>query len=185
MATITATVCNTIINAQELRNFTDPTWQPIDVRSATEFAAGHIPAAINIPMDEIESRLADLRPGTRTVLICQSGMRAALTRDLLASRVPDLYILHGGTDAWHSAGFPLVSSTRSRWALERQVRLGAGLLVLTGVALGFLVHPFWFGLAGFIGAGLVFAGTTNFCAMARLLALLPWNRPGSSMKCST
>jgi rhodanese-related sulfurtransferase len=173
-----------MVTAPELRNFTDPAWQPIDVRSATEFAAGHIPAAINIPMDEIESRLADLRPNTRTILICQAGTRAALTRDLLASRVTDLYILNGGTDAWSTAGFPLVASTRSRWALERQVRLAVGLLVLTGVLLGFLVNPRWFLLAGFIGGGLVFAGTTNFCAMARLLALLPWNRAGSGPNCS-
>jgi hypothetical protein len=64
------------------------------------------------------------------------------------------------------------------------VRLGAGLLVLTGVALGFLVNPGWFWLAGFVGGGLTVAGTTNFCGMASLLALLPWNRRGSRMKCS-
>ena len=135
-------------------------------------------------MDEIESRIADLRPGARTVLIsARLGTRASRSpRDLLASRVPNLYILSGGTDAWRAAGFPLVSSTRTRWALERQVRLIAGLLVLTGVVLGFCVNPRWFLLAGLIGGGLVFAGTTNFCAMARILALLPWNRRGSSME---
>jgi hypothetical protein len=31
-------------------------------------------------------------------------------------------------------------------------------------------------LSGFVGAGLVFAGVTGFCGMARLLALMPWNR---------
>ena len=50
--------------------------QPIDVRSASEFAAGHIPGAINIPMDEIESRLEDLTPTRPLVLICQIGKRA-------------------------------------------------------------------------------------------------------------
>lgn len=182
---MTATASDTSISPQQLRNFTGPDWQFIDVRSASEFAAGHIPAAINIPMDEIESRIADLPTNAHIVLVCQAGTRAALTRDLLASYIPDLHVLAGGTDAWQTAGFPLVASTRTRWALERQVRFAAGLLVLTGVLLGFLVNPYWFGLSGFVGAGLVFAGTTNFCAMAHLLALLPWNRPGSSMKCST
>ncbi|MDP9052044.1 MAG: rhodanese-like domain-containing protein, partial [Acidobacteriota bacterium] len=107
-------VCDTTINAHELSTFADPAWQAIDVRSATEFASGHIPAAVNIPMDEIECRLADLRPGTRTVLVCQSGMRAGLTRDLLANRVADLFVLGGGTDAWRAAGLPIVASTRSR-----------------------------------------------------------------------
>jgi rhodanese-related sulfurtransferase len=157
-------------------------WTCIDVRSATEFAAGHVPGAINIPMDEIESRLGDLRVEGHTVLVCQSGKRAEMTRGLLAGRCGDLSVLSGGTDAWKNAGLPLVASTRTRWALERQVRLGAGLLVLIGVVLGFLVNQAWFFLSGFVGCGLVFAGTTNFCAMAHLLALLPWNRRGSRME---
>ena len=115
------------------------------------------------------------------VLVCQAGKRAEMTRALLDGGVEDIYVLSGGTDAWAAAGLPLVASTRSRWALERQVRLGAGALVLAGVLLGWLVNPAWFGLAGFVGAGLVVAGTTNYCAMAHLLALLPWNRRGSRM----
>ena len=182
---MTALACDATIEVQELCNPDNSGWQCIDVRSATEFAAGHIPAAINIPMDEIESRLDDLRTDQPIVLVCQSGKRAAMTRELLAGRVDNLHVLTGGTDAWTKAGLPLVASTRSRWALERQVRLGAGLVVLTGVTLGFLVNPAWFWLSGFIGGGLVFAGTTNFCAMAHLLALLPWNRRGSRMECST
>jgi rhodanese-related sulfurtransferase len=174
-----------MIDVQELCNPSNSGWQRIDVRSATEFAAGHIPAAINIPMDEIESRIGDLRTDQPIVLVCQAGKRASMTRELLAGRVNNLRVLSGGTDAWNAAGLPVVASTRSRWALERQVRLGAGLLVLTGVLLGFFVNPGWFWLAGFVGCGLIFAGTTNFCAMAHLLALLPWNRRGSRMECST
>jgi rhodanese-related sulfurtransferase len=49
--------------------------QLVDVRSATEFRAGHIPGAINIPMDEVESRLLDLDANRPIVLICQSGQR--------------------------------------------------------------------------------------------------------------
>jgi rhodanese-related sulfurtransferase len=184
LASITTSVNDNVIPVNELKNFTN-SFQAIDVRSATEFAAGHIPAAINIPMDEIESRLADIPPNPHVILVCQSGQRSAIVYDLIAARVPNLHQLAGGTDAWRAAGLPLVASTRTRWALERQVRLIAGLLVLTGFSLGSLVNPAWFWLSGFVGAGLVFAGTTNFCAMAHLLALLPWNRPGSSMKCST
>jgi rhodanese-related sulfurtransferase len=177
--------CEATIDVHELSRSTGPALRCIDVRSPSEFAAGHIPTAINIPMDEIESRLADLSPQTPIVMVCQSGKRASMTRALLADRMPNLTVLTGGTSAWQQAGLSLVASTRSRWSLERQVRLGAGLLVLTGVILGFLVHRDWFYLAAFVGAGLIFAGTTNFCAMAHLLALLPWNRCGSSKPCST
>ena len=59
-------LCETTIDVQELCRSTDPALRCIDVRSPTEFAAGHIPAAIDIPMDEIESRLGDLRHRTTT-----------------------------------------------------------------------------------------------------------------------
>ena len=158
-------LCETTIDVQELCRSTNPALRCIDVRSPTEFAAGHIPAAINIPMDEIESRLGDLRPQDHLILVCQSGKRASMTHALLAHQGCDLTVLRGGTDAWRQAGLPLVASTQSRWSLERQVRLGAGLLVLTGVVFGLLLHPGWFYLAGFVGTGLIFAGTTNYCAM--------------------
>jgi rhodanese-related sulfurtransferase len=58
----------------------------------------------------------------------------------------------------------------------RQVQIAAGGLVLAGVALGFTVHPVFFGLSAFVGAGLALAGVTGFCGMARLLAVMPWNR---------
>jgi hypothetical protein len=51
------------------------------------------------------------------------------------------------------------------------------MLVLTGVLLGFVAHPAFFGLSAFVGAGLTFAGATGFCGMARLLQAAPWNRP--------
>jgi hypothetical protein len=45
-----------------------------------------------------------------------------------------------------------------------------------GVALGALVSPTFYALAGFVGAGLMFAGATGFCGMARVFAAMPWNR---------
>ena len=49
-------------------------------------------------------------------------------------------------------------------------------MILVGVVLGFALSPVWFGLAAFVGAGLTVAGTTGWCGMARLLAVMPWNR---------
>ncbi|GIV02621.1 MAG: membrane protein [Fimbriimonadales bacterium] len=152
----------------------------IDVRSADEYAAGHIPGAMNVPLDEIENRLDDLSRLGPVLVVCQSGQRAEMACELIGRAHGGLLRLDGGTDAWLQAGGPVVASRKVRWSLERQVRLGAGLLVLIGVTLGFLVHPGWFGLAGFIGAGLTFSGLTGFCGMAKILALMPWNRAASA-----
>ena len=150
--------------------------QWVDVRSASEYAAGHVPGAINIPMEQIEARLGDLSPDCPIVLICQSGRRARLSAALLEPCRTDVTVLDGGTSAWVKAGFPVVVNAATRWALERQVRLVAGLLVVIGAVLALTVNPHWVYLSGFVGLGLVFAGLTNICAMASLLCKMPWNR---------
>jgi len=150
--------------------------QWIDVRSTSEFSSGHIPGAVNIPLDEIETRLSDVAKDRPLLLICQSGKRAEMVADSLERCRGKVVLLEGGTKAWSAAGLPLVRSVKSRWSLERQVRLIAGLLVVTGVALSILVHPAFAGLAAFLGLGLAFAGATDICAMGMLLAKMPWNR---------
>jgi rhodanese-related sulfurtransferase len=150
--------------------------QFIDVRSPSEFSAGHIPGAINIPMDQIESRLDDLSRAKPIVLICQMGKRARMTAGLLEPCQLQLSVLEGGTSSWIQAGHPIVQSVRSRWSLERQVRLGAGVLVLTASALSLLWKPGWLFLAAFVGLGLTFAGLTDICPMAEILQRMPWNK---------
>lgn len=150
--------------------------QVVDVRSAGEYAAGHIPGAVNIPLEEVESRLADLATHARVVVACQSGTRAAMACEMLAPKRPDLVQLEKGTDAWLAAGLPVVRTTATRWAVERQLRLVAGAIALTGGLLAVLVAPAWGLLAAFVGFGLVMASVTGFCPMALLLAAMPWNR---------
>jgi rhodanese-related sulfurtransferase len=150
-------------------------YQWIDVRSSGEFASGHIPGAINIPMDQIESRLDDILPQLPIVLVCQAGKRARMVAGLIEPCRKDVTVLEGGTAAWASAGLPLVISVKSRFSLERQVRLIAGLLVLTGVVLALTLNPNWIYLSAVVGAGLTFAGLTDICLMAGLLTRMPWN----------
>jgi rhodanese-related sulfurtransferase len=70
----------------------------------------------------------------------------------------------------------VVDDRRAPLPMMRQVQIAAGSLVLAGVLLGALVAPAFYGIAGFVGAGLVFAGMTGFCGMANILGLMPWNR---------
>jgi rhodanese-related sulfurtransferase len=150
--------------------------QCVDVRSASEFASGHVPGAMNIPLEQIERRIDDLARNLPIVLICQSGARARMAAELLQACRKDLAVLAGGTSAWIKAGQPVVVTSITRWSLERQVRLAAGILVLVGAVLAATVDFRWLFLAGFVGLGLSFAGLTGLCPMAILLAKLPWNR---------
>jgi len=147
--------------------------QALDVRSAAEFATGHVPGAVNIPMEQIESRMEDLPPGP-LVLICESGKRAEIVAGWLGKQ-REVTLLEGGTRAWRNAGYPLVACAPCRWTLERQVRLIAGLVVLAGTLLSVLINAKWVYLAMLAGAGLTFAGVTNICGMAILLAKMRWN----------
>jgi rhodanese-related sulfurtransferase len=154
----------------------------IDVRAPAEFAAVHVPFARNIPLDKLDLAAA-LRarvgsPGEPLYVICQGGGRGKTACEKLENAgVANVVNVEGGTRAWDQVGLPVVRG-RKAISLERQVRIAAGSLVLTGVTLGWFVHPVFFGLSAFIGAGLVFAGITDTCGMGMLLARMPWNQIG-------
>ena len=168
---------NTITAAELVPSTGGPReFQWIDVRSAGEYASGHIPGAVNIPMDQIEARLDDLLPAVPIMLVCQAGKRARMVAALLDPCRSDVTVLDGGTAAWSAAGLPLIASVKSRFSLERQVRLIAGLLVLIGVLLSLTIQRNWIYLAAAVGAGLTFAGLTDICMMAGLLIRMPWNQ---------
>lgn len=162
------------LTVADLRSYPPQQAQLIDVRSPSEFAVGHIAGAVNIPMDQIESRLSDLSSGP-IVLICQMGKRARITANLLEPCQRQIAVLEGGTAAWIQAGLPVVTNVKTRWSLERQVRLGAGLLVLLGAMLALTANPRWLFLSAFVGMGLTFAGLTDICPMAEILEKMPWN----------
>ena len=95
------------VTPQELRAGIAPHCKLIDVRSSAEFATGHIPGAVNVPMEQVEARTADIGDGP-VVLICEAGTRAAIVAGWLTARQP-VSVLSGGTAAWRKSGFPLVS----------------------------------------------------------------------------
>ena len=148
----------------------------IDVRTPGEHRAEHVAGAELIPMDEFDA--ASLASGEQSPiwLLCRTGRRARDAGEkLLAAGAQNVRVVEGGLEAWREAGLATVRG-KGAISLERQVRIGAGSLVLLGVGLGWLVHPGFYGLSAFVGAGLVFAGVTDYCGMAMVLAKLPWNR---------
>jgi rhodanese-related sulfurtransferase len=153
----------------------------VDIREADEFARAHIPGARSQPLSAFEAAHLAIDPDADVVFTCRTGMRTAGACDRLAARVSgNAFVLDGGLDAWTRAGLPVERNPAAPMELNRQVQITAGLMILTGVVLGFLVSPLWFGLSGFVGAGLTFAGLSGTCAMARLLMLMPWNRASAA-----
>lgn len=160
----------------------------IDVRTPAEYQSVHIAAAQNIPITELNAeKFTSQRAGATdpVYVVCQSGGRSKQAcAKLIAAGLADVIDVEGGTRAWDLAGLP-VQRGKKAMSLERQVRIAAGSLVLTGVVLSVLVHPYCIGLSAFVGAGLVFAGVTDFCGMGLLLARMPWNQVAKADVCST
>jgi rhodanese-related sulfurtransferase len=152
----------------------------IDVRTPVEFRELHVAFARNVPLDRLDPQ--DLTAGRDAssdrplYVICRSGGRGKQACEKLAAAgFAHAVNVEGGTLACETAGVPVVRGKKAV-SLERQVRIAAGSLVLLGAALGGFVHPACLALNAFVGAGLVFAGVTDTCGMAMLLARMPWNR---------
>ncbi len=155
----------------------------LDVRTAGEFAAGHVPGSYHVPLDTLGEHCDDLcGADADVVVVCQSGGRAAQAAvRLAAAGMAGVRVLDGGMGAWTAAGGDVATTTGATWSLERQVRLVAGGIVLAAVV-GSVVVPGAKWLAGGVGAGLTFAAVSNTCAMGNLLARLPHNRtPGGDV----
>jgi rhodanese-related sulfurtransferase len=151
----------------------------IDVRTPVEFQEVHVSFARNVPLDQLGSSTSVVgQSGAAQPLyvICRSGSRGKQACEkLLAAGYWNVVNVEGGTQAWDQAALPVVRGKKAI-SLERQVRIAAGLLVVTGAALGYFVNPAWIGLAAFVGAGLTFAGITDTCGMGMMLARMPWNQ---------
>ncbi|GGY41342.1 transporter [Streptomyces omiyaensis] len=160
----------------------------VDVRTPGEFAGGHLPDALNVPLDRLAPRLPELREAAGRaplLVVCASGGRSGEAVGELAAHGVPASGLTGGTRAWTAAGHPLhrpAGAGRAVWAMERQVRLAAGGTVVSGVLLGLLAHPAFVLLSGAIGAGLAFSAVTGTCGMAALLARLPHNRRDARLR---
>lgn len=173
------------ISVSALRQLVEAGEAPVilDVRTPGEFAHMHVPGAVNRAMGSVALKTWLTMPASReqpVYVICQSGGRSLrVAQELLSAGFSSVTNVEGGTQAWRDASFPLEQSNRGAsrvMSLERQVRITAGALVFASCALGYFVHAGFFGGAAFVGAGLVFAGLTDFCGMGLLLARMPWNR---------
>jgi rhodanese-related sulfurtransferase len=169
----------TILQASEVhrRRSSGETIDLLDVRTPLEYREVHAVGAELVPLDRLDpTTVSNRAPGHLLAVLCKSGGRATQACGILAAAgVPGIILVEGGTTAWVAAGLP-VERGQKGMSLERQVRITAGALVFTGVVLGSMVSPYWFALSGVMGAGLMFAGITDTCAMGMVMAKMPWNQ---------
>jgi rhodanese-related sulfurtransferase len=172
----------TTISPQQLAELsrTNKSIDLIDVRTPVEFREVHVADAKNIPLDQLDpAAVMQTRNGAKDeplYLICRTGNRGRQAcQKFLDAGFTNIVNVEGGTLACAESGLPVVRGPKTI-SLERQVRIAAGFLVLTGAALGWFVHPAFVALPAFVGAGLIFAGVTDTCGMGLMLARMPWNQ---------
>lgn len=163
------------INPVRAKRLIDEGAMLVDIREADEFARERVPGAHNRPLSHLSTVPSG---GAKAVIFqCRSGNRTQVNAARLSAVADcEAYILEGGLDAWKKAGLPVTVDARQPLEIMRQVQITAGSLVVLGVVLGTWAAPAFYGLSAFVGAGLMFAGISGWCGMAKLLALLPWNR---------
>lgn len=150
----------------------------VDIREADEHAREKISGARHLPLSRLDEADLAVHAGKPVLFHCKSGARTLANSPRLAGKLGagcEAYIVDGGLDAWKKAGLPVVADRRQPLELQRQVQIGAGSMAFFGTLLGLLVSPWFFVVPLFVGAGLMTAGITGFCGMARLLVHMPWN----------
>ncbi|KXK49367.1 MAG: rhodanese domain-containing protein [Chloroflexi bacterium OLB13] len=81
----------------------------LDVRTPAEFAEGHIPGAVNIPVDALQSRLSEVPSDVPVVVYCRSGNRSATASQILDRAGYETVYDLGGIIAWSAQGLPVTS----------------------------------------------------------------------------
>lgn len=150
----------------------------VDLRTEDEHNFSHIPGAINIPLDQLQNHLSELKGYDKVILQCTSGARSEFACNVLPTNIKcNTLSLEGGITKWESEGFDVKYKGKSRISLMRQVFLVAGILILSGLFLNnatnnnlYLIFPL------IVGLGLSFAGITGQCLMSKILIKMPWNR---------
>ena len=146
----------------------------IDIREAEEFACEHIAGAHLKPLQVLPLLPPAPDKERSAIFYCRSGHRTGDHKGLLEKLGHTAtYIIEGGLEDWKKAGLPTIQHAVPL-PMPRRIQMAAGALVFAFSLLSFFIPVFtWVTL--FIGAGLMFAGYTGICLIAKLLASMPWN----------
>lgn len=154
----------------------------IDVRESDEHRREHIPGAVLAPLSAFDpNHVGSQGDGAKYILHCKSGVRSRKAASMLAEAgFGPVYSLAGGIQAWAASGLKTNKDAKAPISIARQVQITVGITSLIGIGLGAFASPWWLILPAFMTGGLLFAGLTDTCGMASVLARCPWNRTNPS-----
>ncbi len=166
------------VDAQTLKSWLDDDKAIlIDIREPDEYVREHIPGSRLVPLSSFHREDFPRDHDKTLVFHCASGTRTdQAAPEILGAGFRKVCHLDGGLQAWKKAGLAVNVNRKAPISIMRQVQIAAGALVTLGIVLAVLFSPWWMALSAFVGAGLMFAGLSGTCAMASLLASMPWNR---------
>jgi len=150
----------------------------LDVREYPEWIQSHVPGATLIPLGDVKSEPQRAALASEVLVMCRSGKRATeAAQAMAAAGVTTPFVVKGGIEEWKAAGLPTQKAEDGPISIERQVRIGAGSLVLLG-----LLVPRLRPISYLVPCGLIFAGISDWCGMGILFSKMPWNRPRGDEK---
>jgi len=166
------------ISPREAKAKLDAGAKILDVREYPEWVECHIDGAKLVPLGDLKSDPQRGAIAPEVLTLCKTGRRATEAAQILAEHgVAKAFVIKGGIEEWQNAGLKTEKAEEGPISMERQVRIGAGVLVLLGLLVPRLRVVSWF-----VPCGLIFAGVSNWCGMGKVLAKAPWNQPHGDEK---
>ena len=152
----------------------------IDVREPAEYRSESINGSRNLPLSQVTIGEAHLpeHKDKKLVIHCLSGKRSMMACEKLKNEGAkfDIWNLKGGISNWKSSNLPITTSGKKILPLDRQVQLTIGLMIVSGLILNHFVSSNWLILPLIAGLGLMNAGITGWCGLAKFMAKMPWNK---------
>lgn len=155
----------------------------IDVRTPSEFQRFHARGATNVPLDQLDAGKVVNGSDDVVYFICRAGSRGQQACEIVLAANPLARVanVEGGTLAWKAAKLPVVRE-RKPWTLQKKLRVVSFSLIALSVLLSVFVHRGLLGIAGLVGAVLVFIGMTNAFGLGDVIGKQTWNRKKTETK---
>ena len=165
------------ITAQELsKRLESENIKVVDIRSNDEFDREHIDVAQNVPAEHINDEFCYTNDDV-LVFSCMSGVRTKnCTIQLKKLHAKEVLILDGGLNSWKKAGLNTTKNEKAPLPIVRQVHTIVGFVVVLFSILAVTVNKDFAIVSGLMAAGLLFAGLTGACGLAKILMMLPYNK---------